>query len=233
VAKSLFGGPKVISISKFQNDQMMPAIAQVEAYWHGLRDAGSIPRRSDVDPRGIQDALENAFIIERIAPGIARFRLAGMHLTDLLGMDVRGMPFSAFFAPALRNEMTPQIEAIFSDPAIVSFDLEAEGGYGKPSLKGKMVLMPLTNDSGDVTRALGVLVTDGKLGRTPRRFGKLECHMRPINNAGLRVEIDPPNPEPPVSRGAPFIEPTARPVSLSSGRPALRLVKSDTWTTND
>lgn len=231
MVKSLFGGPKVISISKFQNDAMIPVIAQVEAYWHGLRNGGGIPKRSDVDPRGIQDALENAFIIERLAPGIARFRLAGMHLNDLLGMEVRGMPFSAFFTPALRETLNEKVETVFSDPAIITLDLEAEGGYGKPALKGKMMLMPLTDDFGDVNRALGVLITDGKIGRSPRRFGALEAVHRPINSADLRVEETPQNPVTPVSAGDPFIE-ANRPTPITVGRPALRLVKSDTWTTN-
>ncbi len=233
MVKSLFGGPKVISISKFQNDAMIPVISQVEAYWHGLSDGGNIPRRSDVDPRGIQDALENAFIIERIAPGIARFRLAGMHLNDLLGMEVRGMPFSAFFTPALRETLNQKVEAVFSEPSIISFDLEAEGGYGKPALKGKMVLLPLTDDFGDVNRALGVMITDGKIGRSPRRFEKIEANHRPLNTAALRGEDKPQNPITPVKSGDPFIETAKRPTPITVGRPALRLVKSDTWTTDD
>lgn len=233
MVKSLFGGPKVISISKFQNETLMPVVAQVEAYWHGLRDGRDIPKRSDVDPRGIQDALENAFIIERIAPGIARFRLAGMHLNDLLGMEVRGMPFSAFFTPALRETLNEKVESVFSDPAIITFDLEGEGGYGKPALKGKMVLMPLTDDFGDVNRALGVLITDGKIGRSPRRFAKIDANHRPLNTDDVRAEDTPQNPQTSVKAGDPFIEANKRPTPITTGRPALRLVKSDTWTTDE
>ncbi len=70
-------------------------LAEVRAYWEGLRVAGDLPRRDQIDPRGIAGALENTFLLERVAPGIARFRLAGMQLHDLMGMDVRGMPLSA------------------------------------------------------------------------------------------------------------------------------------------
>ena len=33
-----------------------------------------------------------------------------------------------------------------------------------------MLLLPLKSDLGDTSRALGCLVSDGKIGRTPRRF---------------------------------------------------------------
>ena len=63
------------------------AISQVECYWHGLYHArGEIPARNEVDPRGIEQVLEYAMLMERIGPGIARIRLAGMHLTDYLGI---------------------------------------------------------------------------------------------------------------------------------------------------
>ena len=38
-----------------------PALSQVEAYWEGLRGTRTAPLRSEVDPRGIDRALENAF----------------------------------------------------------------------------------------------------------------------------------------------------------------------------
>ena len=73
------------------------AIAQVDAYWEGLRAGRPMPDRAEVDPRGLGDALEFAFLLEHVAPGIGRVRISGMHLRDLLGMEVRGMPLTAVF----------------------------------------------------------------------------------------------------------------------------------------
>ena len=61
------------------------ALDLVEAYWTALRGARLVPSRSEVDPRGIEAALDRAFVAERIAPGVARLRLAGAHLADLNG----------------------------------------------------------------------------------------------------------------------------------------------------
>ncbi len=40
-----------------------PAIAQVDAYWEALRNGRLMPERAEVDPRGLECALEYAFIL--------------------------------------------------------------------------------------------------------------------------------------------------------------------------
>ena len=66
---------------------------------------GTLPRRAEIDPRAIDSALADIFLIERIAPGLARFRVAGRRLSALMNMDVRGMPLSAIIAPAHRDDL--------------------------------------------------------------------------------------------------------------------------------
>lgn len=147
-----------------------PAIEQVRAYWEALRAGRIVPLRSEIDPRGIEKALEFAFVLERVAPTVARFRLAGLHLNDLMGMEVRGMPLTALFTPGARPALAEALETVFRGPSIAEFDLRAEGGWGRPALAARLVILPLQSDLGDVTRALGCLVTDGRIGRVPRRF---------------------------------------------------------------
>ena len=55
------------------------AVEKIRTYWESLRIEGDIPLRAAVDPRGIEAALEFAFMVERVAPGVARLRLAGGH----------------------------------------------------------------------------------------------------------------------------------------------------------
>ena len=73
-------------------------IAALEAYWQALRGNRMVPLRADVDPRGIESALDFAFIVERVSRH-ARFRLAGSQISELMGMDVRGMPLTSLFSP--------------------------------------------------------------------------------------------------------------------------------------
>lgn len=142
----------------------------VETYWHALCGENTVPLRSEVDPRGMENALEYAFLLERIAPTMAKIRVAGSHLSDLMGMQVAGMPLSTLIAPEDRETFGQGVSRLFADPGIVRIELIGQDGFGKPAMKGWMILMPLRSDFGEVSRALGALVTDGRIGRTPRRF---------------------------------------------------------------
>lgn len=174
------GGDNIVSFSGFRKDMKFPAMSEVRAYWEALRNGRTVPMRSDVDPRGIERSLEHAFILERIAPQMARFRLAGMHLTDLMGMEVRGMPTTALFAPAARAAAAGALEQVFCGPAVVELALVAETGFGKPPLEARLLLLPLQSDLGDISRALGCLVAEGHIGRTPRRFDICETQVTAI-----------------------------------------------------
>ena len=163
-------GENVISIQPIRSQVKFPAIAQVEAYWEGLRNGRPMPARSEVDPRGISDALEFAFILEKIAPGMARIRLAGSHLNDLLGMEVRGMPITSLFLPEARIEVQKALETAFSSPASVRLNLAGDKGMTRPNLEAQMFFAPLRDEKGAPTRVLGALQSNGRIGRAPRRF---------------------------------------------------------------
>ncbi|MFN3642257.1 MAG: PAS domain-containing protein [Gemmobacter sp.] len=157
-----------------------PEFAQLEAYWAALRVGGAIPPRSAIEPRGIAGLLDRTVLIERIAPCIARIRLAGMALVDLMGMDLRGMPVSALIAPDAREAVGAAIEAVFSGPARGDLLLEGERGIGRPALAGRLLLLPLIGRSGLVDRAIGVMVLDGRAGRAPRRFVLARALHKPV-----------------------------------------------------
>jgi hypothetical protein len=198
-------------------------LAQVRAYWEGLRKGELLPLRSAIDPRGMEGALEQAFLVERIAPGIARFRLAGMQLTDLMGMDVRGMPLSALVDPAGRERLAVLLEQMFNGPAALDLSLEAERGIGRPALEGRILLLPVRGDMG-ADLALGCLATAGLMGRSPRRFHIARALLEPVFAA------QPAAPVP--QRQSGFAE-AVRPFTgagqtpRATGRTHLRLVKSD------
>lgn len=218
-----FKGP-----SKAPDTVRFPALAQLRAYWHAIGDAPGVPPlRSKIDPRGIADALEQTFLAERVAPGIARFRLAGMHLADIMGMDARGMVLSTLFDPGSRAELATTLETVFVRPAIVEIALEAERGLGRPALEARMLLLPLRSDDGRTNLALGCLATDGALGRSPRRFVTARRTVTPLTplpvlpEVGARAAEVPGLAEaaPPFAPAPPSVPPARR------SRAHLRLVK--------
>jgi hypothetical protein len=157
-----------------------PEFAQLRAYWEGLRRGDGLPRRADIDPRGIAQLLETALLVERIAPGEARVRLAGMVLSDLLGMDLRGMPLSALILDPSRERFAAALERVFAGPAAGTFDFEAERGLGRPALSVALMLLPVAGQSGQTDRALGVMVLTGRIGRAPRRLALARSRIDPL-----------------------------------------------------
>lgn len=185
-------------------------VAEMRAYWQGLRRGRAIPTRADIEPAGMRRSLDFAFILERIAPGAARFRLAGRHLIDVMGMEVRGMPICSFFNPAARGNLSDLLETVFQGPQMLELTLSSPGDYGRPALGGRMLLLPLRSDLGDVTRALGFLIVEGEIGRAPRRFD-IEAHaVEPVipgartlePGAGFGEAAEPWRSLPPVTPAA-------------------------------
>jgi hypothetical protein len=154
----------------------------VHAHWAELRHGRVAPARSELDPRNIASALEYVFVAELIAPGVARIRIAGAHFSDLMGMDVRGMPLSALFVGPARDEVIAAVACVATG-ARANIPLCAEKGLGRPALDGLLSMMPLTDHTGKICRILGVLGTMGQIGRAPRRF---ELAPRPKGRDTLR-----------------------------------------------
>ncbi len=222
-------GTNVVEIGQHLMQNRFPEIAEVDAYWTALKGSRQVPARLEIDPRGIEGALSSVFLLERIAPGIARIRLAGHDLNDLMGMEVRGMPFSSFMAPQTRARFADYLEQVFTAPAKLVADLSAERALGKPKCEARLLILPLTDTENRITRALGCLSVHGKIGRAPRRFTMTSQQLRPLDGAvplpraakqEQRVYSFAETPQP-------FDRPDQRRAQGMHDQPYLRLVKTD------
>lgn len=195
-----------------------PAISEVRAYWEGLRSStGRIPSRSDLDPRGLTRSLDSVFVAERIGTGLIRLRIAGMGLTDIAGLDMKGLPLSVLFVPEARLRLAEVLERVFALPEAAELHLEAERTIGRPALQARLLLLPLHSTGGSRDLVLGVLATDGEIGRAPRRFAIARAiEERLVLPSESAVA-------PPVMA---FAEPAAPPPRPIAGKPNLRLVYS-------
>lgn len=188
-------------------------LQEVRAYWEATRQNGRLPRRDDINPRGMASALEQVFLVEQIAPNHGRLRLAGMAISDLLGMDVRGMPITALLEPVARAKLSEALGGLFRGDHILDLWLEAERGIGRPALMARMLLLPLIGSHGEPDLALGCFCTKGDIGRAPRRFTISRMLREPLP-ASASADITHAFAEPPRAFAPP------------KGRPNLRLVVS-------
>ncbi|MEM9969216.1 MAG: PAS domain-containing protein [Pseudomonadota bacterium] len=217
----------IIDISSFQATAGYQKIAQIEAYWEALRGNRIAPKRAEIDPRGIEDALAHAFIVERTALGVGKLRIAGCHLSDLMGMEIRGMPLAALFTSATRKELTALLEEAFQTPAVIHASLTSFEAANRPYLDGRLILLPLQSDLGDISRILGCLVTKGNIGEPPRRFTLKSHEIRPLIDRDPGWHMAPTPAARPSLPPSGFQEPATPFSAAARAAPYLRLVKSD------
>ena len=157
-----------------------PVLSELEAHWREIKARSAhLPHRADLDPSRIAGALPHAFVLERAAPGVARLRIVGRALSNLLGTEARGLPLSVFFTPASRDVLRSWLERCFDAPAILELSAEARQGVFRTPSTGRLLLLPMLDRDGNVTRALGGMVVEGTkrssivkfdLSDTPSRF---------------------------------------------------------------
>ncbi|EYD71880.1 PAS domain-containing protein [Limimaricola hongkongensis] len=172
-------------------------IAQFETYWRGLVRHGRPPARGRIEPGRIGDALPGAFVIDRVAPGQARLRIAGQSLCDLAGGEARGLPLSRLFTARAQARLADLLEHGFGAKVPLQARLQVQGRAA-----GWLLLLPLRPEPGAAPQMIGALLHDLLPGRA-RRFGfagpvrigapTAPAHA-PTPRLRLVVDNDPPQP---------------------------------------
>jgi hypothetical protein len=139
-------------------------LAQVRAYWEGLRAGASLPARSALDPRGLSGVLDRVFLAERIGTGLAQISIAGSGLADFAGTDLWGLPLSCLFTPESRPLLAQTLERVFTEPSVAEIDLGSDRGLAGVSM-ARLLLMPLADDTGRRTLLGAVSLAHGTSGR--------------------------------------------------------------------
>ncbi len=225
--KSFGPGGNVTPLLHYQKPMKNAVLVELLDHWERLRAGRIAPLRSEIDPRAIENVLEHAFILERTNNNEPRFRIAGMQLCELMGMEIRGMPATAMIAPDCRAQFTALVRDLFEKPEIIELRLEVPRP-GRASLTADMLLLPMKSDLGEVSRVLGCLVDEGVRATPPHRFQIKSHKSTRIIATGYRAEAPAMAgfaEEPDV-----FVPPGRVPTSdarAAKPRSYLRLVKSD------
>ncbi|MBC6408291.1 MAG: hypothetical protein GDA40_09380 [Rhodobacteraceae bacterium] len=89
--------------------------------------------------------------------------------------------------PSARDKIRPALEHLYDTSAAIDLCLTGgglcltgESGLNRPAIEARAVMLPLRSDLGDVSRILGAFISDGSIGRTPRRFDVDVGTVRPL-----------------------------------------------------
>lgn len=165
-----YSDENVVDLTARRHSNQTDAFSELEAYWQTLCAGRIMPYRDEVDPRGLNGSLSQIFLIERIAAGTARFRVAGQDLNDLMGFDLRGMPMSSIIRTEARQRLSDTLRALFDEPARVELTLDSGKSLLRGRVAARLVCLPLRDRTGSVGRAIGCLAAGGAKIRTPQRF---------------------------------------------------------------
>lgn len=199
-------------------------IRQVEAYWEGLRPYGDLPQRDQIDPRGLDSALDFAFLLERSHTGEPVFKLGGERLGDILGIPLERVPMVALFSQSLQPAVNSAVTSVLDEPSLLRAELTSERGVMRPEVDAHLLLLPLKDGEGHIAQALGVLHFDDAIGRSPRQFTRFSHNLtRLVLSAAPAPQIPAPQPLGMAEQMSEFVYENGRPDT--SGRPKLKVIK--------
>ncbi len=199
-------------------------LRQVEAYWEGLRPFGGLPTRDQINPRGLDSALDYAFLLDKPSTGECTFRLGGERLGDILGIALDRVPLLAMLSQADQPTLRSALNSVFEEPAIMRAELSSEDSIMRPEFDANLLLLPLKAADDEITQSLGVLHFDGPIGRSPRQFNRISHNLtRLVLTEKSQTSANEPEPLGMAEAPAAVSYESGRPVG--SGRPQLKVIK--------
>ena len=133
------------------------------AYWASLRQGGSLPGRSHLDPCAMKRHLPTVSLIDvRSGPGRYRLRLAGTGLYGVYGREITGKELDEVYAPEAAAYWRTELDRVVEQgrPGVGCHSLSWRG---QSHLSLLWLRLPLASDGRRVDMILGY---DAILGNT-------------------------------------------------------------------
>ncbi len=123
-------------------------------YWNLLRGERTVPRRDEIEPRNIKRLLPDIFLLGFEGPQQYRFRLAGTHLCEVFGIELRNFNLLDLWDEDCRKTMSSTLARVTGEalPMLVDFTAETPS---QRSCSFELLLLPLATDDGRAARILG------------------------------------------------------------------------------
>lgn len=126
-------------------------------YWNVMRAGRPAPLRSEIEPGAIRRVLPHVFILERHDEESYRFRLAGTGLCSVYGMEFRGHNLLSMWENECHATLKQALDDVVTNAnaAIIEYTA-ATTDHREATFE--MILLPLAQENGAITRVLGAAV---------------------------------------------------------------------------
>ena len=126
-------------------------------YWNAMRAGRPAPLRSEIEPGSIRRLLPHVFILERQDEQHYRFRLAGTGLCGIYGMEFRGHNLLAMWQDDCQESLANALLEVTTNGNVAIVEYTASTNDHREATF-EMILLPLAQDNGAITRVLGAAV---------------------------------------------------------------------------
>lgn len=126
-------------------------------YWNTMRAGRPAPLRSEIEPGAIRRVLPHVFILERQDEQNYRFRLAGTGLCSVYGMEFRGHNLLSMWENECHATLQQALNSVVANANVAIVEYTAATNDQREATF-EMILLPLAQDNGAITRVLGAAV---------------------------------------------------------------------------
>ena len=126
-------------------------------YWNSLSEGDRPPYRRDIEPHRIKPVLPNTFILQFLDPDHIVFRLAGTRICEIYGREFRDQNFLKMWDENAERGIQMLVDKVLSSETAGLIDYVAET-FDKTRIQSEILLLPLRDEAGDITRLLGCAV---------------------------------------------------------------------------
>jgi hypothetical protein len=160
--------------------------------WSGQRGDATVPLTTDLTDALTSPFADHMMMLDSHGPGAIRIRRGGRVIRALLGTEARGLPVRALFHVVGRSRILTTVDQAFGEPSVVTLDLEEHTIGDAMPLRAQLLLLPLRDASGAITKALGCVALQGPIGDGPHRFRMTGQQAAPVGQCAASAAAPPP-----------------------------------------
>jgi hypothetical protein len=146
--------------ASLMNDLTLEPHRALAAHWLDLHAAcsGGIPRVTEIDALSLGRHLPDICILNHDGGNVFSFRLAGGHVNDFYGCDVRGKQLTELVSSPTRERLIGMAHAILKPPAAILHGMSGMLPQWNYSVALQRLSLPLTDATGRARHIISATV---------------------------------------------------------------------------